>query len=76
MDRQRKIPRNFDNPPFKDTTLVPPGGYLILRFYADNPGFWLMHCHVDYHADVGMDLIIQVGNQHDLPLKPSNWPQC
>jgi hypothetical protein len=29
------------------------GGYLVLAFPADNPGVWLMHCHVGFHATEG-----------------------
>lgn len=29
----------------KDTISIPSKGYTIFRFKADNPGFWLMHCH-------------------------------
>ncbi|KAG6576337.1 uncharacterized protein IUM83_17771 [Phytophthora cinnamomi] len=25
-------------------------GYLVLRFTADNPGAWIMHCHIDWQA--------------------------
>lgn len=29
----------------KDTISVPIRGYTIFRFKADNPGWWLLHCH-------------------------------
>ena len=29
---------NLLNPPVKDTVTVPAGGYVIIRFPADNPG--------------------------------------
>lgn len=28
----------------KDNQNVPPGGHAVLRFVADNPGFWFFHC--------------------------------
>lgn len=34
-----------DIPVHKDTVLVPNKGFVHLRFKADNPGFWLAHCH-------------------------------
>lgn len=34
-----------ENPPYKDTVVLPFPGYVRLRFRADNPGFWLFHCH-------------------------------
>ncbi|KAJ5825711.1 hypothetical protein N7474_002849 [Penicillium riverlandense] len=45
------------NPPRRDTAMLPSkdegGGYLVLAFPADNPGVWLMHCHVGFHATEG-----------------------
>jgi hypothetical protein len=34
--------------------LLPAGGYLIIAFPADNPGSWLMHCHIAWHASAGL----------------------
>jgi FtsP/CotA-like multicopper oxidase with cupredoxin domain len=39
------------SPPYKDTCLLPYPGYVRLRFRADNPGFWLFHCHYDWHLE-------------------------
>ena len=46
----------FDNPPRRDTATLPAGGYLILAFPADNPGMWLMHCHIPWHVGAGLSL--------------------
>lgn len=41
---------NLSNPPRRDVAFLPgdgptnQGGYLVLAFYTDNPGVWLMHC--------------------------------
>ena len=45
----------------KDSVGVVNGGYAIIRFIADNPGWWFFHCHVDFHAGIGMALVIKVG---------------
>lgn len=29
----------------KDTVSIPPNGYALFRFKANNPGWWLLHCH-------------------------------
>lgn len=34
---------NLDNPPRRDTAMLPASGYLVLAFQTDNPGAWLMH---------------------------------
>ncbi|RAK94908.1 multicopper oxidase [Aspergillus ibericus CBS 121593] len=38
----------------RDTIVVNPGGSLVLRFQADNPGVWLFHCHMEWHAYSGL----------------------
>ena len=48
----------FDNPPRRDVALLPQGGYLIIAFKADNPGSWLLHCHIAWHASSGLALQI------------------
>lgn len=37
---------NYDNPPRRDVALLPAEGYLALAFKPDNPGIWLVHCHI------------------------------
>ena len=37
---------NFNNPPRRDVALLPRGGYLAVAFQPDNPGIWLVHCHI------------------------------
>ena len=49
---------NRDNPPRRDVALLPVNGYLIIAFKADNPGVWLMHCHIVWHASSGLALQI------------------
>ncbi|OAA52124.1 laccase Lcc4 [Cordyceps fumosorosea ARSEF 2679] len=44
------------NPPRRDTALLPGSGYLVLGFVTDNPGVWLMHCHIGYHVEMGFAL--------------------
>ena len=37
-----------------DTALVRPKERLTVAFVADNPGDWMLHCHVIEHQDTGM----------------------
>ena len=32
------------------------GGYVVIAFKTDNPGSWLMHCHIAFHASFGLAL--------------------
>ena len=34
--------------------LLPANGYLVLALRADNPGAWLVHCHIAWHASSGL----------------------
>lgn len=45
-----------DNPPRRDTAMLPASGYLVMGFPADNPGAWIMHCHIGWHTSMGFDL--------------------
>ncbi|KAK5112597.1 hypothetical protein LTR62_003911 [Meristemomyces frigidus] len=44
----------------RDTLLVPRRGYAFLRFRADNPGLWLLHCHVLWHSAMGMAMGFEI----------------
>ena len=47
---------NRTNPPRRDVALLPANGYLIIAFKSDNPGAWLLHCHIAWHASAGLAL--------------------
>ncbi len=36
----------------RDTAHLPEAGWMALRFVADNPGVWLLHCHINSHQSV------------------------
>ncbi|NP_001155158.1 venom laccase precursor [Nasonia vitripennis] len=76
MDREGKIRRKLRGAPLKDTVMVPSGGYTILRFHANNPGYWFFHCHFEMHADIGMALIFKIGEHEDFRKPPENFPKC
>ena len=43
-----------DSPVRRDTVQVKAGGYLVLRFKANNPGINLFHCHIEWHVEAGL----------------------
>ncbi len=43
-----------------DTTLVPPRSRGEVAFVADNPGDWMLHCHVLEHQASGMMATVRV----------------
>ncbi|KAL0015790.1 hypothetical protein SO802_002859 [Lithocarpus litseifolius] len=53
---------NLIDPPEVNTVGVPKNGWATIRFVADNPGVWFMHCHLERHASWGMDTVLIVKN--------------
>lgn len=53
----KTVPLNTTNPTRRDTATLPSTetefGYLVIAWPADNPGTWLLHCHVGFHATEG-----------------------
>ena len=59
----------------KDTIIVPSGGYVVVEFIADNPGYWFLHCHIEPHQLEGMAAVInEVQSRHNPP--PSGMASC
>ena len=60
---------NYENPPRRDVALLPAGGYIAIAFKTDNPGIWIIHCHIAWHASSGLGLQIRERNG-DIKLSP------
>lgn len=43
-----------------DTVLVPPKKTVDIAFVADNPGNWMLHCHVMDHQMAGLMTVLRV----------------
>lgn len=68
---------NFDRPVRKDTVIVPPGGYVVLRFRSDNPGWWHLHCHMSHHLMSGLGMFIKEAPElHSQLPPPQGFPRC
>ncbi|XP_058075501.1 laccase-3-like [Magnolia sinica] len=71
---------NLIDPPLRNTVAVPVSGWAVIRFVADNPGVWLMHCHLDVHITWGlaMALLVEngVGKLQSLEPPPADLPPC
>jgi FtsP/CotA-like multicopper oxidase with cupredoxin domain len=46
------------SPVHLDTVLLAPHQTVDAAFPADNPGIWMLHCHVPLHAAMGMSMTI------------------
>lgn len=71
---------NLIDPPSRNTIVVPVGGWAAIRFVADNPGVWLMHCHIDAHLTWGLAMAFLVengaGELQSIGPPPEDLPQC
>ncbi|KAF4356948.1 hypothetical protein F8388_015924 [Cannabis sativa] len=71
---------NLVNPQIRNTIGVPVGGWAVIRFQANNPGIWLMHCHLDVHLPWGLATAFEVENgdtpSSKLPPPPKDLPKC
>jgi iron transport multicopper oxidase len=45
---------NVTQPILRDTISIAGNGWARVRFVADNPGVWFLHCHIDWHLDAGL----------------------
>ncbi|OVA17825.1 Multicopper oxidase [Macleaya cordata] len=75
-------PENFNliDPVERNTVGVPSGGWVAIRFFADNPGVWFMHCHLEIHTSWGLKMawLVLDGKlpNQKLPPPPSDLPKC
>ncbi|MCL7039204.1 hypothetical protein MKW94_000284 [Papaver nudicaule] len=71
---------NLVDPVERNTVGVPAGGWVAIRFLADNPGVWFMHCHLEVHTSWGLKMawIVLDGKlpNQKLPPPPSDLPKC
>nr|GMD61207.1 laccase-3-like [Ipomoea batatas] len=71
---------NLVDPPVRNTIDVPVGGWAVIRFFADNPGVWLMHCHIDSHLAWGLAMAFIVengqGESQTVEPPPLDLPRC
>ncbi|GJS41523.1 RNA-directed DNA polymerase, eukaryota [Tanacetum coccineum] len=59
---------NLVNPQERNTLGVPVGGWAVIRFRANNPGVWYVHCHLDVHLPWGLAMAFLVENGVDTSL--------
>nr|ANC28028.1 laccase [Polyporus umbellatus] len=46
------------NPMRRDTVHIPSMGSITLRVVADNPGTWMLHCHIEWHLQAGLAITL------------------
>ncbi|EUC33606.1 multicopper oxidase [Bipolaris zeicola 26-R-13] len=64
----------FTNPPRRDVVQLKGGGWLVLAYPTDNPGAWLMHCHIAFHVGMGLSVqFLERKQEINLPAAGSEW---
>ncbi|XP_039812084.1 laccase-8-like [Panicum virgatum] len=79
FDPRMRSTYNLVNPQVRNTVAVPAGGWAVIRFTANNPGMWFMHCHLDSHLPLGLAMVFEVLNgpaPNLLPPPPADYPKC
>ncbi|KAH6836623.1 Laccase/Diphenol oxidase family protein [Perilla frutescens var. hirtella] len=77
-----KDPNKFNlvDPVERNTIAVPSGGWVAIRFKADNPGVWFLHCHLEVHTSWGLKMAFVVDNgkgpNESLLPPPKDLPKC
>ena len=51
---------NLVNPVLRDTTVGLKNSWVAIRFIANNPGVWYLHCHIESHLTMGMGFVVIV----------------
>ncbi|KAK6150877.1 hypothetical protein DH2020_015809 [Rehmannia glutinosa] len=71
---------NLVDPPERNTAGVPTGGWTSIRFRADNPGVWFLHCHLELHTGWGLKtaFVVEDGPRPDQKIlpPPNDLPPC
>ncbi|KAJ7478293.1 laccase [Mycena latifolia] len=67
---------NFDNPIIRDvvSTGTATTDNTTIRFVTDNAGPWILHCHIDFHLELGLAIVFAedtgtVANS----VQPTSW---
>ena len=61
--------------PLKNTAFLPVGGYAVVYFKSDNPGYWFLHCHIQADILAGMAVIISEAEDEHFRV-PSEIDNC
>ncbi|KAF9445699.1 multicopper oxidase [Macrolepiota fuliginosa MF-IS2] len=71
---------NYDNPIVRDVVSIgnTPGDFVAIRFRTDNPGPWILHCHIDFHLAEGLAIVFAEA-PNDIasanPNPPADWKE-
>lgn len=64
----------WNNPMRRDTAFLPAGGWIVFAFPTDNPGAWLVHCHISWHVHEGFGAQF-LESKSTIGPRPAGWDQ-
>lgn len=64
----------FTNPDRRDVTFLPARGWVVVAFPTDNPGAWLMHCHIAWHIGEGLGVQF-LERKSEIVLPGADWQE-
>ncbi|WAQ80831.1 hypothetical protein PtA15_1A169 [Puccinia triticina] len=69
---------NTVNPLRRDTIVVPPASFTVLRLRADIPGAWIVHCHIGWHIAAGFAgvVVVQPDAIKEFQIPQKNYDLC
>lgn len=66
---------NYNSPILRDSVIVSADSWVFVRFVADNPGAWMVHCHNEAHNAFGMGFLF-MESVDEWPELPADFPVC
>ncbi|KAI0288660.1 laccase [Multifurca ochricompacta] len=67
---------NFDDPVIRDVvSMGKTGDNVTIRFFTDNPGPWILNCHVNWHSTKGFAVVFaeDVPEVSTTDVVPDSW---
>eukprot|EP01025_Chloroclados_australasicus_P028233 TRINITY_DN279_c0_g1_i1.p1 TRINITY_DN279_c0_g1~~TRINITY_DN279_c0_g1_i1.p1 ORF type:complete len:599 (+),score=58.06 TRINITY_DN279_c0_g1_i1:26-1798(+) len=65
----------FNGTSVRGIETLTPEGWTVVRFRADNPGVWNIHCHITWHFMMGMEMFI-IEDIEMIPPPPEEMLDC
>ena len=62
--------------PLGDTLTIPAGGYAVVYYQSNNPGYWYLHSQTELHHLPGMGVILAEGEIDQMTLPPKEMNLC
>jgi hypothetical protein len=73
-------PESFflDQPLYRDTFVTSPRGiaWIAVRYFVENPGPFMLHCHMVTHLWSGMGMVLMDGVDAWENMQVDSWGQC